>query len=90
MITSTCHKRVYNCQKPHISRLKHKVTNRCHSLNMHKIEIMMMNATEGVSTHGVVGQLNPCHRGRDVIGGVSSCFRRVTSVLIATASKWKW
>ena len=39
------------------------------------------------STYSVVGQLNPCHRGRDVIGGVSSCFRRVSSVLIATTSR---
>ena len=39
-----------------------------------------------VSTHSGVGQINPCHRGRDVIGGVPSCFRRVSSVLIATAS----
>ena len=38
-----------------------------------------------VSTHSGVGQLNPCHRGRDVIGGVPPCFRRVSSVLIATA-----
>ena len=51
------------------------------------IQLPMKNTTEGVSTHCVVGQVNPCHRGRYVIGGVPSCFRRVSNVLIATASK---
>ena len=46
----------------------------------------MQTQLQVVSTHSGVCQLNPSHRGRDVIGGVPSCFRRVSSVHIATAS----
>ena len=37
--------------------------------------------------HCGVEQFNPCHRGRDVKGSVSSCIRWVSSVLIATTCK---
>jgi len=57
------------------------------AIHIRNLQTLITNATEGVSAHSGVGQLNPCHRGRDVIGGVSSCFRRVSSVLIATASR---
>ena len=48
---------------------------------------LIMHALEVVSTHCGVGWVNPCHRGRDVIGSVPTYIRWVSSVPIATASK---